>query len=48
MQVEKAISRRYFDFQSRITGPVFNRIFSTPGNAFAERFGFDTRYGRLR
>jgi LPS-assembly protein len=38
MQVENAISRRYFDFQSRITGPVFNRIFDTPGNTFATRW----------
>jgi LPS-assembly protein len=38
VQVEESIGRRYFDFQSRITGPVFNRIFSTPGNGFAERW----------
>jgi LPS-assembly protein len=37
-QVEEALGRRYFDFQSRITGPVFNRIFSTPGGRFAERY----------
>lgn len=37
-QIEESIGRRYFDFQSRITGPVFNRIFSTPGNGFAERW----------
>lgn len=38
LQVEESIGRQYFDFQSRITGPVFNRIFNTPGNGFAEKF----------
>ncbi|HJR61021.1 MAG TPA: putative LPS assembly protein LptD [Vicinamibacterales bacterium] len=37
-QVEESIGRQYINFQSRITGPVFNRIFNTPGNAFAEKF----------
>lgn len=38
MQVEDALSRTYFDVQSRITGPVFTRIFDTPGNGFAARW----------
>jgi LPS-assembly protein len=37
-QVDESIGRRYFDFQSRITGPVFNRIFDTPGRGFATRW----------
>ncbi len=28
VQVPESITRQYFDFQSRITGPVFNRIFN--------------------
>ena len=37
-QVEEPIGRRYFDFQTRITGPVFNRIWNTPGNGYATKF----------
>ncbi len=37
-QVDESIGRQYFDFQSRITGPVFNRIFNSPGHAFAEKW----------
>jgi hypothetical protein len=37
-QVEESLGRRYFDFQSRITGPVFNKIFNTPGGGFAEKY----------
>jgi LPS-assembly protein len=37
-QIEESIGRQYLNFQSRITGPVFNRIFNTPGNGFAEKF----------
>ena len=37
-QVPDAIGRQYFDFQTRITGPVFNRIWNTPGNGYAEKF----------
>jgi hypothetical protein len=37
-QIDASIGRRYFDFQSRITGPVFNRIFNTPGGGFAEKY----------
>jgi lipopolysaccharide assembly outer membrane protein LptD (OstA) len=35
-QVPQGLFRRYFDFQSRIVGPVFNRIFS-PNSGFAEK-----------
>ena len=38
IQVPESISRRFFDFQTRITGPVFNRIFNTPGGGFAEKY----------
>jgi LPS-assembly protein len=38
VQVPEPLGRQYFDFQTRITGPVFNRIFNTPGNGYAEKF----------
>ena len=38
IQVSDGLGRSYFDFQSRITGPVFNRIWNTPGNGYAEKF----------
>ena len=37
-QVVDGITRRYFDLQTRITGPSFVRIFDTSGNRYAERF----------
>lgn len=37
-QVEESIGRQYFDLQTRIVGPSFNRIFNTPGNGYAEKF----------
>jgi LPS-assembly protein len=37
LQVEDGISRQYFDFTARITGPVFNRIFNRPGSNYAEK-----------
>ncbi|CAN5679718.1 hypothetical protein BH24ACI5_BH24ACI5_00400 [soil metagenome] len=37
-QIDQAINRQYFDMQARITGPVFNRIFNTPGGGYAEKF----------
>lgn len=37
-QVESGLSRQYYDFNARITGPVFNRIFNTPGGGFAEKY----------
>jgi hypothetical protein len=38
VQVPEPIGRQYFDLLSRITGPVFNRIWNTPGNEYAEKF----------
>jgi LPS-assembly protein len=37
-QVAEGIGRQYFDFQTRLTGPVFTRIFNTPDGRFAERY----------
>jgi hypothetical protein len=37
VQVPVGIGRRYVDFQTRITGPVFNRIW-TPNKGYAEKF----------
>jgi len=37
-QVPERIGRQFFDFSSRITGPVFTRIFNTPGGGYAERY----------
>lgn len=37
-QIEQPISRRYFEFQSQIVGPVFNRVWDTPTNGYAEKF----------
>ena len=38
LQLEAGISRQYFDLESRITGPVFTKIWDTPNNGYAERF----------
>jgi len=38
VQIPEGIGRRYFDFQARLTGPVFNRIFDTPNMAYAQKF----------
>jgi LPS-assembly protein len=38
VQVSDGIGRQFFDVQSRITGPVFNRIWNTPGRGYAEKF----------
>ena len=38
VQVPEGIGRRYFSFQSHITGPIFNRIFSTPNRRYAQKF----------
>jgi lipopolysaccharide assembly outer membrane protein LptD (OstA) len=32
-QVPDALGRQYFDFNTRITGPVFNRVFNPPDDA---------------
>jgi LPS-assembly protein len=36
--VDASINRRFFTAQAQITGPVFNRIWDTPDNGFAEKF----------
>lgn len=38
LPLDEAISRRFFDLQSLITGPTFNRIFNTPGGRVAEKY----------
>jgi LPS-assembly protein len=37
-QAPEGLGRQYFDFQTRITGPVLNRIWNTPGGGYAEKF----------
>ena len=34
----ESINRKYFAVQSQIVGPVFNRIWDTPTNGYAEKF----------
>jgi LPS-assembly protein len=36
--VDQGINRSYFDLQSRITGPVFNRVWNTPGSGYASKW----------
>jgi LPS-assembly protein len=38
VQVPEPISRNYFEMQANFVGPVFNRIFSTPGMGYAQRW----------
>jgi LPS-assembly protein len=38
VQVPDPIGREYFEFTSRVTGPVLNRIWNTPGRSYAEKF----------
>jgi LPS-assembly protein len=38
LNVPDGIGRQYFDFSTRITGPVFHRIFDRPGGEYAEKF----------
>jgi LPS-assembly protein len=35
---DDSINRTYYTAQAQIVGPVFNRIFNTPDNGYAERF----------
>lgn len=35
--LDRSISRRLFDLQSNITGPVFTRVFNTPDSGYAEK-----------
>jgi hypothetical protein len=37
-QVSDGIFRRYFTLGTSITGPVFTRIFNTPGSTYAQKF----------
>jgi lipopolysaccharide assembly outer membrane protein LptD (OstA) len=34
----QGLNRKYATVQAQITGPVFSRIFDTPGNGYAEKF----------
>ena len=36
-QIEEGIGRQYFDLQSRITGPVFTRVFNPPEGSTRQR-----------
>lgn len=36
--VDDSLRRSYLDLQSRITGPVFDRVWSTPDNGYAEKW----------
>lgn len=36
--IDAALNRRTFTLQSNAIGPVFNRIWDTPGNGYAEKF----------
>jgi LPS-assembly protein len=38
VQVPEPVGRRLFDFQTRITGPVFNRIWNTPDGSYAKKY----------
>ncbi|MGH9313932.1 MAG: LPS-assembly protein LptD [Vicinamibacterales bacterium] len=38
VQINDGLGRSYFDLQSMITGPVFTRIFNTPGSGYADKF----------
>jgi len=36
--VDEPVGRRYYEVQTNLTGPVFNRIFATPGLRYAQRW----------
>jgi LPS-assembly protein len=38
VQINEGLGRSYVDLQSTITGPVFTRIFNTPGSGYADKF----------
>jgi LPS-assembly protein len=38
VEIDESLSRRFFTVQTQITGPVFNRIWDTPDNGYAEKF----------
>ena len=35
---DESFNRQYFAFQTQVVGPVFNRIWDTPTNGYAEKF----------
>lgn len=35
---EESLNRRFYTMQAQIVGPVFNRIWDTPNNSYAEKF----------
>ena len=37
-RVPEGVQRRYFELSSSITGPVFTKIFNTPGSTYAQKF----------
>jgi LPS-assembly protein len=36
--IDDNLNRRFLTVQTQLTGPVFNRIWDTPGNGYAEKF----------
>jgi LPS-assembly protein len=36
--IDDNLNRRYFTLQTQLTGPVFNRVWDTPDNGYAEKF----------
>ena len=36
--VDNSVNRRFYTYQAQIVGPVFNRIWDTPDNGYAEKF----------
>ena len=36
--IDDNLNRQYFTLQTQLTGPVFNRIWDTPDNGYAEKF----------
>jgi LPS-assembly protein len=36
--IDESLNRRFYTAQAQITGPVFNRIWDTPDNGYAEKF----------
>ena len=37
-QIDEAVTRNYFELQANMTGPVFGRVFDTPGLGYAQRW----------
>ena len=36
--VDEGLNRKFFTLQSQLLGPVFNKVWNTPGSAYAEKF----------